>query len=48
MQLIKRGEEVHGPEDAMIINRDQVLYYENLKPSSKVSQLIQKYMSGNR
>ncbi len=48
MQLIKRGDEVHGPEDEMIINREQVLYYENLKPSSKVSQLIQKYMSGNR
>lgn len=48
MQLIKLGEEVHGPEDAMIINRDQVLFYENLKPSGRVSQLIQNYKSGNR
>lgn len=48
MQLIKLGEEVHGPEDAMIINRDQVLFYENLKPGGKVSQLIQNYKSGNK
>ncbi len=47
-QLIKLGEEVHGPEDAMIINRDQVLFYENLKPGGKVSQLIQNYKSGNK
>lgn len=45
MQLIKLGEEVHGPEDAMIINRDQLLFYENLKPDGKVSQLIQNYKS---
>lgn len=48
MQLIKLGEEVHGPEDAMIINRDQMLFYENLKPSGKVSQLIQNYKSGKQ
>ncbi len=43
MQLIKMGNEVHGPEDTMIINRDQVLFYENLKPDGKVSQTINKY-----
>ena len=43
MQLIKMGNEVHGPEDAMIINRDQVLFYENLKPDGKVSQTINEY-----
>lgn len=48
MRLIKLGEEVHGPEDAMIINRDQMLFYENLKPSGRVSQLIQNYKSGNQ
>lgn len=46
LQLIKLGEEVHGPEDAMIINRDQVLFFENLKTDSRVSQLIQNYKSG--
>lgn len=43
MQLIKMGNEVHGPEDTMIINRDQVLFYENLKPDGKVSQTINQY-----
>lgn len=43
MQLIKMGNEVHGPEDAMIINRDQVLFYENLKADGKVSQTINQY-----
>lgn len=39
-QLIKLGAEVHGPEDEMIINRDQVLFYENLKSDGKVAQAI--------
>lgn len=47
MQLIKRGEEVFGPEDAMIINRDQVMFIENLKSDSRVSQLIQNYQSND-
>lgn len=47
MRLIKLGEEVHGPEDVMIINRDQVLFFENLKPDSRVSQLIREYRSSN-
>lgn len=42
-QLIKMGSEVHGPEDAMMINRDQVVYYENLKPDGKVTQTISQY-----
>lgn len=40
VQLIKLGNEVHGPEDAMIISRDQVLFYENLKNDGKVAQTI--------
>lgn len=39
-RLIKLGSEIHGPEDLMIINRDQVLYLENLKPSGQVSRAI--------
>lgn len=41
-QLIKLGAEIHGPEDAMIINRDQVLFFENLKTDGKVSDVILK------
>lgn len=47
MQLIKLGDEVHGPEDAMMINRDQILFFENLKSDGKVTQLIQQYSQGN-
>ncbi|MDB5179773.1 MAG: hypothetical protein JWN12_405 [Candidatus Saccharibacteria bacterium] len=43
VQLIKLGSEVHGPEDAMIIAKTQVLFYENLKPDGKVAQSIDKY-----
>lgn len=39
-KLIKLGDEIHGPEDAMLISNRQVLYYENLKPDGKVAQLI--------
>lgn len=47
MQLIKLGEEIHGPEDEMIINKDQVLYYENLKDGGKVAQSIKKFKDAN-
>lgn len=43
VQLIKLGDEIHGPEDQMIISKDQVLFYENLKNDGKVAQSISKY-----
>lgn len=43
VQLIKLGDEIHGPEDEMIISKEQVLFYENLKTNSKVSETIKKY-----
>jgi hypothetical protein len=48
VQLIKLGSEVHGPEDAMMIAKDQVLFYENLKPDGKVAQSIDKYAGSNK
>lgn len=45
VQLIKLGNEVHGPEDEMIISKDQVLFFENLKGSGKVSDSIKQYQS---
>lgn len=42
IQLIRLGDEVHGPESEMYISKEQILYYENLKSDSKVSQLIQQ------
>lgn len=43
VSLVKLGNELHGPEDAMIINRQQILFWENLKPTGKVSQAIKRY-----
>lgn len=43
IRLIKLGSEVHGPEDEMIISKDQVLFFENLKKDGKVSDSITKY-----
>lgn len=43
VQLIKLGDEIHGPEDKMIISKDQVLFYENLKPDGKVAESIKKF-----
>lgn len=41
LELIKLGSnEVYGPRDEMVFVRDQVLYYENLDPDGKVSNLI--------
>lgn len=45
VQLIKLGDEVHGPEDEMILSRDQMLFFENLKTDGKVAQTIDQYKS---
>ena len=31
VQLIKLGNEIHGPEDTMIMSKEQILFFENLK-----------------
>lgn len=43
VQLIKLGNEVHGPEDAMVIDKSQVLFFENLKNDGKVVESITSY-----
>lgn len=45
IQLVKLGEEIHGPEDQMIVSKDQVLFVENLKPDSTVVRSIQEHKS---
>jgi len=42
LTLIKLGKELHAPKDEMKINRDSVLFYEELKDDSKVVQTIKK------
>ena len=46
VQLIKLGNEIHGPQDEMVISKSQVLFYENLKADSQVSKSIEQYKAG--
>ena len=43
LSLVKLGNELHGPKDAMKINMDQVLFTEELKADSKVVDAIVRY-----
>jgi hypothetical protein len=40
IQLVKLGSEIHGPTSDMKINRDQILFIENLKDDSQVVKAI--------
>jgi hypothetical protein len=40
LQLIKLGNELHGPVDSMQINRDQILFFEEMKEGGKVMTAI--------
>ena len=40
--LAKLGSEVHGPEDKMQINKDHVLFIEDLKDDSTVVKSIRQ------
>lgn len=41
--LLKLGNELHGPEDWMEINRDAIIFIERLKPDGKVAKAIEAY-----
>lgn len=43
VSLAKLGSELHGPQDTMHISSDQVLFWENMKNDSKVTQAISAY-----
>lgn len=42
LNLVKLGGEVHGPEDAMFISKDKIMFIEILKNTSTVLQAIQR------
>ncbi len=44
LTLIKLGNELHGPTDEMVINRQQILLTEKLKEDSRVVQAIADYL----
>lgn len=48
LTLIKLGNEIHGPTDRMVINRDQIVLTEKLKNDSRVVQAIAKYLSDQK
>jgi hypothetical protein len=41
--LVKLGQEIHGPEDFMYINKSQVLFYEYLRADSQLVETIKNY-----
>lgn len=47
VSLVKLGCELHGPEDAMVINREQVTFWENLKSDGQVTKAIAEYVKAN-
>lgn len=47
ISLVKLGCELHGPRDQMIINREQVLFWENLKTDGEVTKAVKKYVEAN-
>lgn len=47
VSLVKLGCELHGPYDQMIINNQQVLFWENLQDSSQVVKAIGQYIKDN-
>lgn len=47
ISLVKLGCELHGPVDQMTINRDQVVFWENLKTDGQVAKAVAKYVSDN-
>jgi hypothetical protein len=45
LSLAKRGSEIHGPEDAMYIAKDNVMFWENLKEDGQVVTAIREYQA---
>lgn len=45
--LVKLGCELHGPYDQMVINRDQVTFWENLKDDGQVVKTIKSWIQQN-
>lgn len=45
--LVKLGCELHGPVDQMIVNREQVSFWENLGTEGKVAKAIEEWRSQN-
>jgi hypothetical protein len=47
VSLVKLGCELHGPHDQMVINQDQVVFWENLKADGQVAKAIKQFQEQN-
>lgn len=47
ISLVKLGCELHGPTDKMVINREQVIFWENLKTDGQVAKAVADYEKQN-
>lgn len=47
ISLVKLGCELHGPTDNMVINREQVIFWENLKDDGQVAKAVKDYQTQN-
>lgn len=47
ISLVKLGCELHGPKDEMLINREQVIFWENLKEDGQVAKAVAEYVKTN-
>jgi hypothetical protein len=47
ISLVKLGCELHGPNDEMLINRDQIIFWENLKDDGQVAKAVAEYVQKN-
>lgn len=47
VSLVKLGCELHGPQDEMLINRDQVIFWENLKDNGQVEKAVAQFVQQN-
>lgn len=47
ISLVKLGCELHGPSDQMVINQDQVVFWENLKDDGQVAKAVKQFKDAN-
>lgn len=47
VSLVKLGCELHGPQDRMVINQEQVVFWENLKSDGQVAKAVKQFQEQN-
>lgn len=47
VSLVKLGCELHGPDDSMVINQNQIIFWENLKGDGQVAKAVADYKKQN-